>query len=1012
MATPSEHPLRSSLVALVEGRLSSAEVDRVKAHVDSCPSCGAAVAELSGGAVAARSRHGGSEPSTLGESRAVDRPAFVFQARERGASVGRYLVLSRIGRGGMGEVYEAYDPQLDRRVALKLLHTATESQSARDRLSREAWALAQLSHPNVVHVYEAGEQDGDVFMAMELVDGESLDVWRRGSARPDWRAVVEAYLEAARGLAAAHDKGLVHRDVKPANILRGKDGRVRVVDFGLVARRHEAPDSAAPAAGPDSDVDRDARLTSTGTILGTPIYMAPEQFARGEASAASDQYGLCVALYDALAGRLPFDLGSRHTVLHILAEKEKPPRPAPAGTGVPAAVFDVLARGLSPRAADRYPSMRALADALALAAAPRSHALARWIAAGVAAAVVVAVGAAGWARSGAFTDPCAHPERHLAGVWDDDVKQRVRAALLQSGRPYAADTVARITALLDRQAASYANMRGEVCTASRTQTQGPTIVALREACLERRRTQLQALTTLLAERSDPRVLDRGVQAALELTPVEGCADVDALTSRVRPPEDPALRARVNAVQPKIDRLEALYNTGQYKAGLAEGGTVVAEAEGVPYPLLLAQAKVWFGMMHANSGDYEQAKTLLREAAALGAEAGDDVLVARSWARILYIAGLRQAHFDEANVIRGIGPTLLARAHDDRARAAWLSAEGLTLGQMGRYDEAKAAGQQAVALAQKSVGPEHTFVADTMINLSDVFQRTNENAEALRLNERALAIRVALLGPDHPLVGGVLQNIAVQLQCLGQPRRAIETYERALAITQGVYGPENPDVATMMDSLASTRADVGEWDEALPMSEKALVIREAAFGPDNPWVALSTSNLGEILLRRGDLERAAALFERSVAIGEKAQGPTSAEIADPLANLARVRVRQGRLGEAPALLDRVRALVDKPELHDDPVLARAFLVRGELALASGKSDEAVGLLEHALAVRGERARPNDAAETKLTLADALWRAGTDRPRARAVAQEARVAYESIGHRPGTDAAARWLAGHAP
>jgi eukaryotic-like serine/threonine-protein kinase len=858
-------------MALLDGRLQSGETERLQSHVDSCPSCEATLKALSGDAARATTAHGGTAPSARVDAAAVALPHAGFEARARGASVGRYLVLSLVGCGGMGDVYEAYDPQLDRRVALKLLRTASESVSARERLVREARALAQLSHPNVVHVYDVGEHEDDVFIAMELIDGQSLDAWCRGPARPDWHAVVAAYLEAARGLAAAHAKGLVHRDVKPSNLLRGRDGRVRVLDFGLVTSEREQPEVSAPYDEPVHDGD--ARLTASGAMLGTPLYMAPEQFTPAGASASSDQYNLCVGLYEGLYAALPFELGeesARRSLLDIIVAKQSPPRPPPAGSAVPPQLFDILARGLAPAPADRYPSMGALADALALASEPRRRTASWAIGAAVVTALLLAVGGAGWAR-GAFTDPCAHPEQHLAGVWDEGAKQRVRGALLQSGRTYAPDTAARVAALLDRQAASYASMRGEVCTTARTQRQSAATIALREACLERRLSQMQALTTLLGERSDPRVLDRGVQAAAELTPVSGCADIDALTSRVRPPEDPVLRARVGSVQPRIDRLEALYNTGQYKVGIEEGEDTLAQASAVPYPLLLAQAKVWLGLMHANLGDYDQAKAMLREAATLGAQGGDDVLVARSWARVLYITGLRQQRLDEASVIRTIGPTLLARANDDRARATWLSAEGLILAEMARYDEARAAGEQAVALAEKSVGPEHTFVADTLVNLSTVFMRTNDFTEALRLNERALAIRTKLLGPDHPLVGGVLQNIAVEQQLLGDLRPAIDTYGRALAIVEGTSGPQNPDVATILDAMASARDDVGEWDEALPMSERALSIREAAFGPDSNWTSLSSGNLGEIVLHRGDLARAGALFEQAVSAREKASG---------------------------------------------------------------------------------------------------------------------------------------------
>ncbi len=553
-------------------------------------------------------------------------------------------------------------------------------------------------------------------------------------------------------------------------------------------------------------------------------------------------------------------------------------------------------------------------------------------------------------------------------------------------------------------------MRGEVCAAARTQKESQAIVALREACLERRRSQLQALTSLLAERPDPDVLDRGVEAAQNLTPVAGCADIEALTSRVRPPEDPALRARVEELQPRIDRLEALYTTGQYKTGIAEGRDVLAQAAAVPYPLLSAQAKRWLGQMHESDGEYDAAKQLLEEAAALAAEGGDDVLVAEAWARVLLVVGDKQEHFDEAGVLRAVGPTLLARAHDDRARAAWLSAEGAMLGDMGKFDEAKAVGEEALALAEKAVGPETTFVADSLVNLSDAYFRSNDFAAARRLNERALAIRTELLGPEHPYVGLSTYNIGAQTHMLGDVRSAMALYDRALVILQSAFGPRHRYVSLVLDGLGAAHDDLGEWDEAVALGERALAVREATVGPDHSLVALAASNLATYYLHRGEVPRAESLGQRALVIWEKALGPSHPDVAYALAVLGRVRTRQGRLDDARALLERGRAVREKQAFHEDAVLSDVLQAAAELELARAQPARAVSLVERALAVHGVPARANETADMQLLLAEALWRAGQDRPRARALAEEARAAYERLGHKPGLETATRWLAGH--
>lgn len=284
----------------------------------------------------------------------------LFSSPAEPVTVGRYQVQGRIGSGGMGVVYRAHDPELDRDVAVKLMNPEAggpESQMARGRLVREARAMARLAHPNVLHVYDVGTVSDGVFIAMELVEGESLDAWLSRAARP-WRAVLNRYLDAGRGLSAAHAAGVIHRDFKPENVLVGTDGRVRVGDFGL---------AGAPAAAEnelrDSDEALDERpvaeaLTRTGALLGTPKYMAPEQESGAPPNARSDQFSFCVALYEALYGRPPFEGSSVYEYRwHVREGRILPPLP---DTGVPASVFEDLARGLSVDPAERHPGMEVL----------------------------------------------------------------------------------------------------------------------------------------------------------------------------------------------------------------------------------------------------------------------------------------------------------------------------------------------------------------------------------------------------------------------------------------------------------------------------------------------------------------------------------------------------------------------------------------------------------------------------------------------------------------------------
>jgi serine/threonine-protein kinase len=275
--------------------------------------------------------------------------------------LGRYFVLSPLGEGGMGAVYLGYDDRLDRRVALKVLHQGTV---ARDWLVREGQALARLSHPNVVAIHEVGEQDGLVFLAMEFVDGPTMSAWLEEAPRT-FTEILRLFMQAGRGLAAAHRAGLVHRDFKPSNVLVGKDGRARVVDFGIASLGAGAPDDARPDRnGHASSPLRvaPAPLTEKGALLGTPAYMAPEQFEGARATASSDQWSFGCALYRAVYGVPPYP--PRGGSVPEGGQPAKGPSPPPAREDVPAWLWPLLRRTLEPNPADRFPSIEAVLQAI------------------------------------------------------------------------------------------------------------------------------------------------------------------------------------------------------------------------------------------------------------------------------------------------------------------------------------------------------------------------------------------------------------------------------------------------------------------------------------------------------------------------------------------------------------------------------------------------------------------------------------------------------------------------
>jgi len=291
---------------------------------------------------------------------ATDKAAGSVVALGRGDALGRYIVLSRLGAGGMGVVYAAYDPDLDRKVAVKVLRPDAAVDEA--RLLREGRAMARVQHPNVIVVYDVGTFADGVFVAMELVDGTTLDGWLE-ARHPDWRAIVDVFVKAGSGLAAAHAVGMVHRDFKPANVLIGSDGRVRVVDFGLARSTGDEPPVPVEAEfSPERTPSQLGEVTRTGALVGTPSYMSLEQLHGAPIDARSDQFSFSVALYRALFGERPFAGDSTAALAAEIASGRV--RPPPKSTRVPGWLHKVVLRGLSARSEDRWPTMDAMLAAL------------------------------------------------------------------------------------------------------------------------------------------------------------------------------------------------------------------------------------------------------------------------------------------------------------------------------------------------------------------------------------------------------------------------------------------------------------------------------------------------------------------------------------------------------------------------------------------------------------------------------------------------------------------------
>jgi len=892
----------------------------------------------------------------------------------RGDAFDRYVVLEELGAGGMGVVYGAYDPNLDRRVALKLLNAQpSESTGATDaaaRLFREAQAMAKLSHPNVVHVYDVGKVDKHVFIAAEYVEGATLREWLAERPR-SWREVLDVFVPAGRGLAAAHAVGLVHRDFKPLNVMVGDDGRVQVTDFGLarLAGRGDE-DGPTPLASPTVVDLPEALLTSPltvdGTVMGTPKYMAPEQLQGLAVDAKADQFSYCVALYEALYQEHPFADRAGKTAADTLAVGKV--RAAPRDSQVPAWLRRVLLRGLSMTPASRWPGMDALLAALGKD--PRR----KWRIAGVAALVLAVVGAGGmlygqYERQQAQV--CAGAEQKLSGAWDEARKRAVRDSILGTGVSYAEDTWPRVENLLDLYTGRWVAMHREACEATQIKReQSEATMDLRMACLDKRMLELRGLVKVLAD-ADREVVARAVDAASALTPIERCADTEALRSAVPPPDDPEVERRVEAIRERMAEGQAMYAAGRHAAGLELAEGLVREARELGYEPLLAEALFLKGKHQARAAQIEEAAKSIAEAGFLAEANRADELAAEAQTMMVFVVGQQAGRVEEGLAWAKHARAAVARAGGlgEGLEATLLSYLGMIHAARGDFEEALADARRSVELEEKVLGPDDPRRASALNSLGAILLWTEDIEGAREAFEQCLALEERAHGPRNPRVGHVLNNIGVLYMGDKDYEAAKPVLERALKIVEDSLGPEHPAVASPLNNLGRILTEEGKWKAAHEHLERALAIWEKALGPDHPSVAEAYDNLAYYYGKREQYDQALVSAQRGLEILQKAYGEGDASTSGSLGQVAEALLAVGRRKEALEAAERSHDLATK-----DP----------------GKTTRL----------------PN----AEFRLARVLWETSRDTERARKLAAKARDGYAKLERTTDVGEVEKWLEEH--
>ncbi|MGD0529198.1 MAG: serine/threonine-protein kinase [Polyangiaceae bacterium] len=845
----------------------------------------------------------GSTPDTVTASGFPERRAPL----RRGAVVGRYVVIDRAGEGGMGVVYKAYDPELERPVALKLLHAGprngedAERRSA--RLLREAKALARLQHPHVVAVHDVGTFDGDVFLATEYVEGAPLRSWLLVE-KPPLAEILRVMIAAGEGLAAAHRAGLIHRDVKPGNLHVGKDGRVRVLDFGLArADFSEEPthdDILDPPPG-TAHGSFDAPLTRAGHVVGTPRYMAPEQHTGQPVDARCDQFSYCATVWEALYAESPFEPGDDDYRTSVTSGKL---RAVPEGSRVPRHLRQILTRGLSPRPEDRWPSM----DALLAQLRRDPAATRRRVLAGAAMALVVgaALGTATLVGAKKPAPVCVGAEGKLAGVWDDAAKRAVSSAFAASAAPGAKEAYARVEKTLDDYAARWTAMRTDACLATRVRAeQSEEMLDLRMECLDERLGELGAQVQVLG-RADAATVGKASAAAGSLPSLAGCADTAALRAPIRPPTDATARTRVEAVRAQLAEGRARQRVGDFGAALGIATTASVDAASLAYRPLEAEALYLLADVEDDQGDYKAAeKTMLRASSSAIAGHHDEML-ARSLAALVVEVGLRQARFEEAHSWASLAEAAAERG-DAFARGEVRRNEARLLYREGKFADARAQSEACLALWRPVLGEDAFSIAGPLTDLGNTYYAEADYARAADMYERSVAVLEKTVGPDSPQLGANLNNLGDVAMHVGQFDRSRAALERALALWTAGFGPEHPKVALALNTLGESWRRRGEPEKALPYYARSLAIYEKVLGPDSPETAYPVEGTADALRAMGDLRGALPLYQRALAIREKALGPTHPEVADTLTGLGEVKLATGDTKPARAMLERAMSI---------------------------------------------------------------------------------------------------------
>ena len=862
----------------------------------------------------------GSEESLPMRAALARTRASLFGADVQPTRLGRFELLRVLGRGASGVVHRAHDPKLGRDVALKVYPKHADAELAR-RIKREARVSAGLDHPNIVTVFDTGEEGGRLWVAMELVEGETLrsSLAKGPKTWSTWKPVV---LSIARGIEAAHRLGVVHRDIKPENILLGADGRVAVADFGLAA--------LAPTTAPG-----ETSVTSAG---GTPAYMSPEQLQGTPPGPASDQFSYCVTVFEAVVGHRPFQAGSPDAMLRAMRSG---PVAALERAPLPGRLSRVLRRGLALDPADRFPSMTALVSTL-------EHNRRWWpavvgtaLAAGAVAVVV-----------GGESQTCTGGADELAKTWNDARRTQVAQAFTKVGGPLAVEAWSRVEPRVDARAREWVTFRDEAC---RRAPDARTLDA-QMRCLDAQRAKIDA-TLRAFERVSPASVQHSV------------AMVNALESPVRcalPSEPAPTDARSVALRDAVLEAGVAVTSGEHAAAESMAREAVVQAEALGQGPARARALVLQGAALLYQG--KPATSLLEEAHAQAVEVDDGetqlhaALLASTASASDRESSERWLRTAEALVARIEAPP--------RLRVLTLDRRGALAGAAGQFDAARASFEEARSVIDAEGLQDTDLGARVGQNSAQIAMLQGRIEEAIEQHRRVLEIRKRVLGPHHPTFGTSLAALGTTLVHAKVYDEAEPVLQRALAVFSASVGEDHIYAHKTRLVLAAVLHLRGSLDAARAEYDRILTALERDQPEGGRETIVVLSNLADIAVQQQRLDDAAHAQDRVVELSRRFDRDTVG-FADQLEAMGEIRQLQGRHADALRLFEEA-ADVEEPLLGaEDPLRLGALLGIGVNARAQGRATKAREALERAVELGFEDGADSvDRARAELELARTL------------------------------------------